>query len=270
MDVARLSDLYREALAVRGDAIRASLASSVAQATAAAAALEAAEPPTFAVGKASPATEVRRLQMLLAMRGVDVRVDGKYDKDTAKAVTEFQESAGLEPTGVVETATWSAVSGEFHAARDLATQALAIVESVETGVSEALAHPGDRLAESLAAESLAAESLAAESLAAEALALESTAAEPLAAEPLAAEPLAAEPLAAEPLAAEPLAAEPFAAEPLAAEPLAAEPLAAEPFVAEPVAAEPLAAEAIGVGYLGGEDAIGVALRSFIAEHNAEG
>ena len=259
MDVARLSNLYREALAVREDAIRASLASSVAQAAAAAAALEAAEPPTLGVGKASPAAEVRRLQLLLAVRGVDVRVDGNYDKDTAKAVTEFQGSAGLEPTGVVDPATWSALSGVFHAARDLATQALAIIESVQTGVSEALAHPGDRLAESLTAETLAAESFAAESLAAESLALESTAAEPLAAEPLAAEPLAAEPLAAEPLAAEPLAAEPLAAEPLAAEPLAAEPLAAEP----------LAAEATGLGFAG-EDAIGVALQSFIAEHNAEG
>ena len=190
MDVARLSNLYREALAVREDAIRASLASSVAQAAAAAAALEAAEPPTLGVGKASPAAEVRRLQLLLAVRGVDVRVDGNYDKDTAKAVTEFQGSAGLEPTGVVDPATWSALSGVFHAARDLATQALAIIESVQTGVSEALAHPGDRLAESLTAETLAAESFAAESLAAESLALESTAAEPLAAEPLAAEPLA--------------------------------------------------------------------------------
>ena len=260
MDVAQLSDLYREALAVREDAIRASLASSVAHAAAAAAALEAAEPPTLEVGKASPGADVRRLQMLLALRGVDVRVDGEYDKDTAKAVTEFQGSAGLKPTGVVDSTTWSALSGVVQTARDLATQALAVIESVRTGVSEALAHPGDRLAESLAAESLAAESLAAESLAAESLALESAAAEPLVAEPLAAEPLVAEPLAAEPLAAEPLAAEP----------LVAEPLAAEPFVAEPVAAEPLAAEATGAGFLGGEDAIGVALRSFIAEHNAEG
>jgi hypothetical protein len=250
MDVAQLSDLYREALAVREEAVRASLARSVAQAAAAAAALEAAQLPTLGVGEASKGADVRRLQMLLAVRGVDVRVDGRYDKDTAKAVAEFQGSAGLEPTGVVDTATWSALSGVFHAARNLATQALAIIESVQTGVSEALAHPGDGLAESLAAESLSAESLAAESMAAESLALEST---------------AAEPLAAEPFVAEPLAAEPFVAEPLAAEPLVAEPL-----VAEPLAAEPLAAEATGIGFLGGEDAIGVALRAFIAEHNAEG
>ena len=245
MDVAQLSDLYREALAIREDAIRASLASSVAQAAAAAAALEAAELPILGVGEASPGADVRRLQMLLAVRGVDVRVDGKYDTDTAKAVTEFQGSVGLEPTGVVDTATWSALSGVFHAARDIATQALAIIELLQTGVSEALAQPGEGLAEALAAESLAAESLAAESLAAESLALEST-------------------------AAEPLAAEPFVAEPLVAEPFVAEPLAAEPFVAEPLAAEPLAAEATGIGYLGGDDAIGVALRAFIAEHNAEG
>jgi hypothetical protein len=255
MDVAQLSELYREALAVREDAVRVSLAGSVAQAAAAAAALEAAELPSLGVGDTSRGADVRRLQMLLAARGVDVRVDGKYDKDTTNAVTEFQRSAGLESTGVVDGTTWSALSGTFHAARDLATQALAIIESVQTGVSEALARPGDGLAESLTAEALAAESLAAESLAAESLALEST---------------AAEPLAAEPLAAEPLAAEPFVAEPLAAEPLAAEPLAAEPLAAEPLAAEPLAAEATGVGFLGGEDAIGVALRAFIAEHNAEG
>jgi len=250
MDVAQLSDLYREALAVREEAVRASLARSVAQAAAAAAALEAAQLPTLGVGEASKGADVRRLQMLLAVRGVDVRVDGRYDKDTAKAVAEFQGSAGLEPTGVVDTATWSALSGVFHAARDLATQALAIIESVQTGVSEALAHPGDGLAESLAAESLSAESLAAESMAAESLALEST--------------------AAEPLAAEPFVAEPFVAEPLVAEPLVAEPLVAEPLAAEPLAAEPLAAEATGIGFLGGEDAIGVALRAFIAEHNAEG
>jgi peptidoglycan hydrolase-like protein with peptidoglycan-binding domain len=254
MDLARLSDLYREASAEREDVIRASLAASVAQAAAAAVALEAAERPTLAVGKASPGADVRQLQLLLAARGVDVRVDGSYDKDTAKAVTEFQGSAGLEPTGVVDTATWSALSGVFYAAQDLAAQARALIESVHAGVSETLANPGDRVAESLAAESLAAESLAAEALAAESLALESTVAEPLAAEPLAAEPLAAEPLAAEPMAMEPLAAEPFAAEPLAA---------------EPFAAETLAAETTAVGFLT-DDAIGVALRSFIAEHNTEG
>ena len=42
MEVAQLSELYREAVAVRDDAVRASLANSVAQAAAAAAALQAA------------------------------------------------------------------------------------------------------------------------------------------------------------------------------------------------------------------------------------
>jgi hypothetical protein len=260
MDVAQLSDLYRDALAVREDAVRASLAGSVAQAAAAAAVLDAAEPPRLGKGGVTSGEDVRRLQMLLAVRGLDVRVDGEYDSDTNRAVTEFQTSAGLEQTGAVDSTTWSALSGVLPIARDLATQALAMIESVQRGVKETLERPGDGLAESLAAEALAAESLSAESLAAESLALESTAAETLAAESLALESTAAEPLAAEPLAAEPLAAEPWVAEPLAAEPLAAEPWAAEPLAAEPL---------VG-GFLGGDDAIGAALRAFVAEHNAEG
>jgi hypothetical protein len=242
MDAATLAELYRNALAERDDAVRASLANSVAQTAAASSALAQASPPELSADGDSRGDSVRQLQLLLAARGHDVRVDGVYDEDTSAAVMSFQKAANIEATGATDRATWAALTAASPNGHLLLAQAEAAVDAAQTALRDALgSSPVDRdAAESIAAEALAAEALAAEALAGEPLAAEPLAAEPFAAEPFAAEPFAAEPLAAEPFAAEPLAAEPFAAEPLAAEPFAAEPFAAEPFAAEPFIAMPVA------------------------------
>ena len=267
MDVEQLGDLYRGALAVRDEAVRASLTASVAQAAAATTALEATRPPQIGPEATTSGDHVRRAQLLLAARGQDVRVDGAFDGDTEAAVKEFQKSAGLAVTGVIDDPTWSAIAG-VPVSGSLADQARAAGAAVGAAVDTLLGESAEGAVEAAAAESIAVEAAVAESLAAEALAAESIAAEPLAAEPLAAEPLAAEPLAAEPLAAEPLAAEPLAAEPLAAEPLAAEPLAAEALAAEALAAEPLAAEPLAAEPVAAEQ-LTAAMNAFIAEHGSK-
>lgn len=252
MDAAKLSELYREALAVRDETVRAALAGAVAQSAAATNALNTARPPELGERATRSGDHVRLAQLLLALRGHDVRVDGEFDSDTAEAVRKLQQSAGLDASGVVDDATWSAMAGGPGAA--LAAQAMATSESVQRAVASLLASKTDGAAESATAVSIAAEAATAETLAAEALA-----AEPVAAEPLSAEPLTAEPLIAEPIAAEPIAAEPVLAEPIAAEPIAAEPIAAEPIAAEPVVGEPVAVEA----------ALSTALNAFISEHGTQ-
>ncbi len=282
MDVARLASLYKDALAVRDQATRDALSGAIATAAAAATALESAKPPTLGAEHTTGGDHVRRAQLLLAGRSLDVRVDGRFDDDTKAAVTAFQERAGLEPTGVVDDPTWAALAGPQPAGH-LTSAATKAVEAVRATIADALGNAedvSDRTVRAIADEAALAETLAAESLAVEAAAAEPLAAEPVTAEPLAAEPLAAEPLAAEPLAAEPLAAEPLAAEPVTAEPLAAEPLAAEPVTAEPLAAEPLAAEPTGLENLAAENAFGEnlsasnaaiasALQSFVSEHGTD-
>ena len=42
-----------------------------------------------------------------------VPIDGIFDSDTEKAVTSFQRTRGLEPTGIVDKATWDAIYEEF-------------------------------------------------------------------------------------------------------------------------------------------------------------
>jgi Putative peptidoglycan binding domain len=266
VDVAQLGDLYRSALAVRDDAVRASLTTSIAQAAAASTALDATRPPHIGPEATTSGDHVRRAQLLLAARGHDVRVDGAFDDDTEAAVKAFQKSAGLAVTGMIDDPTWSAITG-VPVSGSLADQARAAGQTVGEAVERLLGENAQGAVEAAAAESIAVEAAVAESLAAESLAAESLAAEPLAAEPLAAEALAAEALAAEPLAAEPLAAEALAAEPLAAEALAAEPLAAEPLAAEPLAAEPLAAEALAAEPLAAEP-LTAAMNAFVAEHGS--
>ena len=284
MDVAQLASLYKDALKVRDKATRDALSGASATAAAAATALESAKPPTLGAKHTTTGDHVRRAQMLLAGRSIDVRVDGKFDRDTKDAVTAFQKGAGLQVTGVVDDSTWAALAGP-HPAQGLTDAATTALETVQQALTDALGRGArsvsDATLRAVADEAARAETLAAESLAAEASAAEPLAAEPVGAEPLAAEPLAAEPLAAEALAAEPLTAEPLAAEPLAAEPLAAEPLAAEPLAAEPVAAEPVAAEPTGLENLAVENAVGEnlaasnaaisdALQSFVSEHGTRG
>ncbi len=279
MDVAQLASLYKDALAVRDKATRDALSGAAATAAAAASALERAKPPTLGAKHETSGEHVRRAQMLLAGRSVDVRVDGRFDRDTKDAVTAFQRGAGLEASGVVDDATWAALNGP-HPANDLAAAANNALEAVRAGLADALGDGAKKIPDTTL-RVVADEAARAESLAAESLAVEAAVAEPLVAEPVNAEPLAAEPLAAEPVAAEPLAGEAFAAEPLAAEPLAAEPLAAEPLAAEPLAAEPVAAEPTGLENLAVENALGEnlttsnaaiadALQSFVSEHGTGG
>ena len=273
MDVAQLASLYKDALAVRDQATRDALSGAAARAAAAASALESAKPPTLGAEHTTSGDHVRRAQLLLAGRSVDVRVDGTFDGDTKDAVTAFQRGAGLETTGVVDDRTWAALFGP-HPANDLAAAATNASEGVRATIADALGNDAENVSDTVlravADEAALAETLAAESLAVEAATAEPLAAEPLTAEPLIAEPLTAEPLTAEPLTAEPLAAEPLAAEPLAAEPLVAEPLAAEPLVAEPTGLENLAVEnTLGENLATSNDAIAQALQSFVSEHGTD-
>ena len=42
-----------------------------------------------------------------------VPIDGIFDSDTEKAVTSFQRTRGLSPTGIVDKTTWDAIYNEF-------------------------------------------------------------------------------------------------------------------------------------------------------------
>ena len=42
-----------------------------------------------------------------------VPIDGIFDSDTEKAVTSFQRTRGLSPTGIVDKGTWDAIYSEF-------------------------------------------------------------------------------------------------------------------------------------------------------------
>ena len=42
-----------------------------------------------------------------------VPIDGIFDTDTEKAVTSFQRTRGLSPTGIVDKETWDAIYEEF-------------------------------------------------------------------------------------------------------------------------------------------------------------
>ncbi len=250
MDVAQLASLYKDALAVRDQATRDALSGAVAKAAAAASALESAKPPTLGAKHTTSGDHVRRAQLLLAGRSVDVRVDGVFDGDTKDAVTAFQRAAGLEATGVVDDRTWAALNGP-HPATDLVAAANNALEAVRVTAALALGNDAKDVPDT-ALRAVADEAALAETLAAESLAVEAAAAEPLAAEPLNAEPLAAEPLAAEPLTAEPLVAEPLVAEPTGLENLAVENLAVE--------------NALGENLAASNDAIANALQSFVSEH----
>lgn len=62
---------------------------------------------------------IRNLQKYLrAISFVDSRItrvpiDGLFDSDTQKAVSEFQASRGLVETGIVDKATWDAIYEEY-------------------------------------------------------------------------------------------------------------------------------------------------------------
>lgn len=53
---------------------------------------------------------VRRLQRLLGSIGYRLAADGDFGPATARAVTRLQKQQGLEPNGIVDEATWEAVT----------------------------------------------------------------------------------------------------------------------------------------------------------------
>ena len=43
-----------------------------------------------------------------------VSIDGIFDSDTERAVSDFQRTRGLEETGIVDKSTWDAIYNEFN------------------------------------------------------------------------------------------------------------------------------------------------------------
>ena len=56
--------------------------------------------------------DVTTLQNALVSSGQIVAVDGKFGVQTQKAVKAFQQDNGLNPDGIVGTATWAALLNE--------------------------------------------------------------------------------------------------------------------------------------------------------------
>ncbi|HUC11866.1 MAG TPA: peptidoglycan-binding protein [Stellaceae bacterium] len=67
----------------------------------------AAERPTVRLG--NDGEQVAALQSMLAAKGFAVPTDGHFDVATRTAVTQFQESRGLQADGIVGPRTWQAL-----------------------------------------------------------------------------------------------------------------------------------------------------------------
>jgi len=216
--------LYDDAQKVRDTVVREAIANSIASAAATKSAMATLRSsPPLKKGVKDSHNEVRRLQIALALRGADIKVDGEFGKGTGTALADFQKTSGLNPTGEADPLTWQYLDGSYNGmSHALANQAVDAAETLGKHVEKCLSK-GELTVE--ASHAIAAEAAAAEAIAAEAL---------QAAEPLSAEPFAAEPLGAEPFGAEPLGAEPFGAEPLGAEPLGAEAIISEATNADPL------------------------------------
>lgn len=65
------------------------------------------EPPTLELGE--DGWRVRRLQRLLAARGQEQEVDGRFGEETLAAVLRLQRSEGLPADGIVGPLTWRAL-----------------------------------------------------------------------------------------------------------------------------------------------------------------
>jgi N-acetylmuramoyl-L-alanine amidase len=63
------------------------------------------EPPSAALARGARGAAVEEVQTLLAAQGSDLEIDGSFGPATAAAVTAFQQSEGLEATGVVDPET---------------------------------------------------------------------------------------------------------------------------------------------------------------------
>jgi peptidoglycan hydrolase-like protein with peptidoglycan-binding domain len=66
--------------------------------------------PDLAIGDANE--WVAYLQQLLEHNGLSVPPDGTFDTTTRELVEQFQQSRGLEVTGVVDAQTWAHLTGE--------------------------------------------------------------------------------------------------------------------------------------------------------------
>jgi peptidoglycan hydrolase-like protein with peptidoglycan-binding domain len=68
--------------------------------------------PKVLLAKGARGELVRRVQAALADQGFDPRgADGKFGKDTAAAVTAFQQAHSFQPTGRVDVDTWTRLVG---------------------------------------------------------------------------------------------------------------------------------------------------------------
>lgn len=198
MDIAELADLYRQAIEAKDETVRNVLAQAVAQAAASRAALDAARATPVGRGVAEDTSAVRRLQLLLATQGANLRVDGRFGPETEKALLAFQAGHGLKADGLAGPQTWAFLGGggDSEVAQALVGKADAELDGFGELARSAVADGDLKAAETLAAESIAAEAHAAEAIAAEALAAEAAenrfSGEPFAAEAALAEGAAAE------------------------------------------------------------------------------
>lgn len=216
MDVVEVAKLYRQALDAKDELVRNILAQSVAQAAAAQIALDDALHGTVSANDTSEGPLVRRLQLRLAERGHDIKVDGKFGAKTKAALSKFQKAEGLKVDGVVGPVTWArlGVAAGDGVAEALATKAQSEIAAFTKLSKRAVKGNDLAAAEALAAEAVAAESLAAEAIAAEALAAEA-AENQFSGEPLGAEAAIAEAAIAEGIAETSEALEAFVAEAVA-------------------------------------------------------
>lgn len=87
------------------------------------------------VGKQEAGTsdeaEVRRIQNWLIDVGYVVSVDGRFGPQTEDAVAKFQQSRGLEATGVVDVSTYEALQAAANGANQTTTPASTTADIVE-------------------------------------------------------------------------------------------------------------------------------------------
>lgn len=213
MDLVEVADLYRQALEAKDEVVRNTMAQAIAQAAAAHSALEAAQTQTVGKDHVAEGEPVRRLQLRLAERGANLRIDGRFGPKTRSALTAFQKDQGLTVDGVAGPQTWTQLAGV--APHDMGA-ALAAKAGTELAAFDKLSRRAVKKGDLVSAEALAAEAVAAESLAAEAIAAESEAAEAaenqFSSEPVGAEAAIAESAISEGMAETSEALEAFVAE----------------------------------------------------------
>jgi peptidoglycan hydrolase-like protein with peptidoglycan-binding domain len=72
----------------------------------------AQDPLTGTFKRGMKGDNVERLQELLNGQGAKLETDGKFGKDTARAVREYQEKNGLDKTGIVDENTLARLQGQ--------------------------------------------------------------------------------------------------------------------------------------------------------------